>query len=858
MISWFHNNSNRWRLFYRIVVFFSIIIVGCIAAIGIEINNRYGELKQAQLDNVTWTIAQLEVDYLKLLREIHSVKNDIKQKKIYNSEKLRLLNFFDIYYSRVQTLSAGFSQQGNTRIFSDEAKSKWIPVITQRQYLTQEFDSKEEWTEVKLSHILKSLEDGAGSVRQFVVEALHDVTVLTTAKTQRSEDFIQLFIISASITMPFLIFLVAISGWLSTRIIEGSKELEHVMTTLEVTVNASQEAILIIDSSMCVISCNNAAENLLYLDTREIVNKYIYDILVDTRGRDEIVKLFSNLETLYREGLENKAVGRLNCIRKCGDKFDAEVSLVSETESSGKQIFICFVRNITSQLRSEKILKEAKITAENIAQSKSRFVALASHELRTPIHSIRASLDILQSSQEFQCEGREMLDVMSISVQSAVEIIDEVLVLAELDNLHANLKIEPFSPDAVISEICLQLSSLADLNNNRIDFKNLWMGSKFINANYKAFRFAVVNIVRNAIKFTKNGHIFIKIGHNINDRDIMQVSIEDTGIGISEEMLGQIFEDFETLQDNDFSNIAGTGLGLGIVKRSVSALNGQVGVDSKLGWGSRFWFEFPTEAAQLPVTTEKKLGPSAPRPYDALLTLVVDDNSANRFIMERMLKKLGHYVEVVDSGKKAVQLVREKRFDLVFMDLNMPDMNGHEATEKIRQYYCRDGVKVVSMTANASLKCASNSQNSVFDGVLIKPFTVEKLKSSIDFMFSSVVFSRNEFSSIPLIDDDNLEILVDTLGFNETCVLFEKSLSDAFSLLADASCETLASPGFVDKLHHVTGPLAFLGARKCQCILNLLENNLRENDIEAASHNIQDAITCLNDLYLHYRGDMNP
>jgi CheY-like chemotaxis protein len=241
----------------------------------------------------------------------------------------------------------------------------------------------------------------------------------------------------------------------------------------------------------------------------------------------------------------------------------------------------------------------------------------------------------------------------------------------------------------------------------------------------------MMNLIGNAVKFTKRGKVSVTILKKVEDGDDhLQIEITDTGPGISEEFVGKIFDDFVTGNTAYDREVGGTGLGLSIAKRFVTALGGEIGVDSVVGEGSTFWVQLPITAALAPHGADAHSQIQGPtRPLNVLL---VEDNEINRIVAREMLEAEGHKVTLAHDGREGVELSKSSRFDLIFMDISMPIMDGRVATREIRKSHGASArTPIVALTANAMATEQENFMSDGMNGVLTKPLSRAALRNTL-------------------------------------------------------------------------------------------------------------------------------
>ncbi len=417
--------------------------------------------------------------------------------------------------------------------------------------------------------------------------------------------------------------------------------------------------------------------------------------------------------------------------------FDAEISLKVIETNSNKYI-LAIVRDITERKKSEEKLKAAKDKAEKATKSKSAFLANMSHEIRTPMNGIIGTANLMKQTS-LNKEQKELVNIIDYSANNLLTIINDILDISKIESGQIELEDIDFSLHNVVNESIKLLYLKAKQKGVELKLelaKNIPLYGKGDPVRLKQI---IINLLNNAIKFTEKGCVKLSVEKikNINEDHYIKFNIVDTGIGISKEGQKKLFKEFSQADTTITRKFGGTGLGLMISKRLSEMMDGEIGLESKLGKGSTFWFTVKIKKGKVPpYELDKTVNKEQTSIGKQLSILLAEDNLVNQQVAIFVLKQLGHKIEVAENGKLALEKFKNNKYDVILMDVQMPEMDGLEATSCIRKIEkennVKKGIKIIAMTANAMKEDADKCFEVGMDEYISKPFKPVELASALD------------------------------------------------------------------------------------------------------------------------------
>ncbi|OAI04230.1 hybrid sensor histidine kinase/response regulator [Methylomonas methanica] len=381
-----------------------------------------------------------------------------------------------------------------------------------------------------------------------------------------------------------------------------------------------------------------------------------------------------------------------------------------------------------------KKLSIAKDAAEAANRAKSIFLANMSHELRTPLNAILGFSSMMRSDPDLPQTQRDNLNIINRSGEHLLKLINDVLEVAKIEAGRLQLEVAPFDLGGMVRDVAEMMQMRAEQKGLRLDLDQSSEFPRYIKGDEARLRQTLINLVGNAVKFTEQGVVTIRLGVKQNRRQHLLLEVEDTGPGIHLDDQKRLFEPFVQLVEGCVNK--GTGLGLTISRQFVRLMGGDISVASTPGKGSLFRIELPVETASADdvVKPEAKkqgevIGIAPGQPVYRIL--IAEDQLENQLLLSRLMTSIGLEVKVAENGEQCVETYRNWQPDLIWMDRRMPVMSGEEATKRIRQLPDGGKVKIVAVTAEVFKEQQQEMLDAGMDDFVGKPYRFGEIYDSL-------------------------------------------------------------------------------------------------------------------------------
>ena len=779
-------------------------------------------LEALSTDTTHWSLMQTEVEILRLQLAVERAAA-LEQ----TADLTELRTWFDVIYARVAMLgeSAYYRAKLQSPKLAADAKilrsflDRTVPMI----------DGPDSELRAGLRRLAETLPDIRQAARRLTLTTR---TQSATAADLRRDAVAKTLMHTALLTVVLVLALILLS-WMLLRLIQtGRAQMAASNLTsarLQTIFATSADAIIVTNRGGWIVDINPAAEVVFGHPREAALGFRAFDLLLPpdlASAQTREIGAVLQAAAARAGGADNDPLRiELLAMRSDGVRFPVELSLGSTRVASG-DVIVALVRDISDRRRAQTALTVALKQAQAGERTKTDFIAVMSHEMRTPLNGLLGSLDLLAGT-DLRGGQKDLVDVMAASGQILLHHVNSVLDISRADADRGPDTPVPFDLDRLIADCVANQAGLAATKGLTMQVVAPGGPAGWVTGDPGRLQQVLLNLIGNAVKFTAKGRITIE-----QERPgpflPVEIRVIDTGIGIAETDIGRVFDDFVTLDARYARQAGGTGLGLGIARRVARSMGGEIGVESVPGDGSLFWLRLPLPVWQETVAPGAAQAARLPVSTCGMRVLVIEDNPVNRFVLRRLLEENGNVVSEAQDGASGVEAAMTRQFDLILTDISMPGMDGVEVTRHIRTTpgpsRC---ARVIAVTAHALPADLCRFHEAGIDDCLTKPITRVALNA---------VMSGRAHVTHPLQGGDPVshglsDVLLDPGQINHLCQRLGARATAALTLrliaegdAADRENLWAGGPDVAARLHALAGSAGTFGAVSLQAGLAALAN----------------------------------
>ncbi|MBB93408.1 MAG: hybrid sensor histidine kinase/response regulator [Rhodobacteraceae bacterium] len=795
-----------------------VICVALVAWMALAVLRQLDGLSSANSDNLQWSLSQAQVEFLVFQLALEEANEDPQS-------LADVRRSFDIFYSRMSTIENGavframrddpafVAPRARVRAFLQDT----VPLI----------DSSDPELRAALPGLVTRADDVVTDVRAFSLSALAAFAELSD---DRRGAILRLlgWLAALLIAVFAALSLLAVSHFRLFRLAERrAHQVETAATRMRTIVETSPHAIVVTDEVGTIREFNPAAQRIFGHTRAEARGHNLIELLVPASDQARVRQAEFAFAEQSRRPERDERHFEITLHGRDGRLFPAEFAI--DRAEADRPIYVAHIRDISRRRSAETELLSARDQALAGERAKSEFLAVMSHEMRTPLNGLLGAIQLMDD-HDLNERQAGLMTRMRNSGQLLLGLVNDVLDLAKFESGKMKAEKAPFPVDKLLSGVVETAAPLAQSYGNSLDWQ--WIGPPPGHAlgDARRLRQVLLNLVSNAVKFTRNGIVEIE-GEYINAAEV-EFRVIDNGLGIADEDLERIFQDFETLDSSYAREAGGTGLGLGISRRLARLMGGEIGAESEPGEGSLFWVRVPLDPVAAPSRSSPAgKGTGRRSAGQALDVLLVEDNEVNRFIVREMLEADGHRVTEATNGQDGVDCAALRRFDAILMDVSMPVMDGTEATQRIRaggQASAR--VPIIALTAHALPEERARFRTIGMSACLAKPVDRALLMDTLVELTEGGQVLDGPADPAPaerLLDDGLLSILLSRVPPAELDSLVSRFLDETENDILTLSEADPADPDLKTIAHKCAGSCGSYGAQAMHAALTRIQTAVK-------------------------------
>lgn len=780
----------------------AVVLAALLLAWG-TVGRQLDRLRAAETDNLTWNMTQFQVDYLQFMRALHRAAEAPPQDRAAAAEALRLR--FDLLYSRVHV----FEGSALHRIL---AAQEAVP-LDALEALAAELARampRIEAPDARLIPALPGLEAAFAPLdlplREMVVLGVRATERETTLRREQLRLVMERFALATGLMIALMGVVIGYVAYLNAAVSRRSHELARLGRNQRAAFDAALDSIIVFDRAGRVRELNRAAEATFGLDREQVQGRDLAGLILAGSEHARFRQALADQLAHGRSDLIGRGLVSFVAQHADGRRMTIEAALMPAVDDDDQPFFAGFLRDVSERLAAEARLKQALAEARLGDETKRRILTVVSHELRTPLNGLIGALEVLIASDRLTEDTRALASAAAESAGIAIHIANNALDSSLLLSGECpEPAVQPFDLEALLEEVVAPQRLLAQKQGTELALAP-GPGGRLLGDPH-ILSIALTNLVNNAVKFTPGGRVAVTpvLRRDAGGELWLQVTIADSGPGIAPEDHARIFNDFETLETDLARESRGMGLGLGIVRRAVEMLRGALHLDSAPGAGARFTLAVPVRLA----------GPAPdrlPPPCPALRVLVVEDNAINALVLREMLATLGVTSDEAADGRRAAELAGDGRYDLILMDVAMPEMDGIAATRAIRSGGASAGARIVGLTAYSQPAERRRFLEAGMDAVAVKPVTRAKLALILAGAEPAAPEAAPPPEPEPDPENEALRGLGEVMGGQKLAGLFERFAQDLAAFRAAAGARGAPPlPPLAEEAHRLAGAAALFG-----------------------------------------------